>query len=110
MQDRQRPFTPTQTHAHAYSPLAQERTPDSATNEPEAAHARSTPPLSPTERRVYDLLLRRMTERQVAEEIGRSHNTVHVHVRNIYRKLGVRTRQQLLDLPYQPAKAVRRNP
>ncbi len=70
---------------------------------------RSNPPLSPTERRVYDLLLQRQTERQVAENLGRSPNTVHVHVRNIYRKLGVRTRQELLKLPVQSIKAVRRN-
>lgn len=62
---------------------------------------RSSPPLSPTEQKVYDLLLQRLTERQVAEQLDRSHNTIHVHVRNIYRKLGVRTRQELFDLPYQ---------
>jgi DNA-binding CsgD family transcriptional regulator len=110
MQDRQTPYTATQKNAQAFSPRTQARVPDAAESEPVPASHRSTPPLSPTERRVYDLLLRRMTERQVAEELGRSHNTVHVHVRNIYRKLGVRTRQQLLELPYQPAKAVRRNP
>ena len=63
----------------------------------------SSPPLSPTERKVYDLLLKHMTERQVAQNLDRSHNTIHVHVRNIYRKLGVRTRQQLLTRPYEPA-------
>lgn len=66
---------------------------------------RSSPPLSPTETRVYILLLQRLTERQVAEQMGRSHNTIHVHVRNIYRKLGVRTRKQLLELPHQASTA-----
>lgn len=65
---------------------------------PPSLPERSSPPLSPTEQRIHDLLLRRYTEKQVAEELGRSPNTVHVHVRNIYRKLAVRTRQELFDL------------
>ena len=80
------------------------------TNGHDGGWKRSTPPLSPTERRVYDLLMQRLTERQVAEKLGRSHNTVHVHVRNIYRKLGCRTRQELFDLPLQAIRAQRRNP
>lgn len=59
---------------------------------------RAYPPLSETEKRVKCLLLKRLTERQVAEHMGRSHNTVHVHVRNIYRKLGIRTREELFVL------------
>lgn len=97
-------------HAHAAFP-AQRHAQLARASEPQPDNnTRHSPPLSPTERRVYDLLLQRLTERQVAEHIGRSHNTVHVHVRNIYRKLGIRTRQELFDLPYQQAKATRRNP
>lgn len=55
------------------------------------------PPLSKTEKKVMCLLLRSMTEREVAQELGRSHNTVHVHTRNIYRKLGVTTRKMLFQ-------------
>jgi len=55
------------------------------------------PPLSKTEKKVLRLLLKSMTEREVAEELGRSHNTVHVHTRNIYRKLGVTTRAMLFQ-------------
>lgn len=51
--------------------------------------------LSRTERRVLDLLLEGRTERQAAEQIGRSPHTVHVHVKNIYRKLDVSSRRQL---------------
>jgi DNA-binding CsgD family transcriptional regulator len=29
--------------------------------------------------------------------MGRSPNTVHVHVRNIYRKLAIQTRRELLE-------------
>ncbi|MEM6258435.1 MAG: helix-turn-helix transcriptional regulator [Planctomycetota bacterium] len=60
---------------------------------------RSVPPLSPSERKVCALLLQRMTERAIAEHLERSPNTIHVHVRNIYRKLGVCTRKQLLEYP-----------
>lgn len=56
---------------------------------------RIQPPLSTTERTVLAYLLQGMTERQVADELDRSHNTVHVHVRNIYRKLGVTSRKML---------------
>lgn len=65
----------------------------------QAEHARETPPLSPTEKRVCSLLLQRLTEHLIAEHLDRSPNTVHVHVRNIYRKLGVRTRKQLYEYP-----------
>lgn len=59
-----------------------------------------TPPhLSPTEKKVCALLLQRLTEQRIAEHMERSPNTVHVHVRNIYRKLGVHTRKQLYSYP-----------
>lgn len=51
--------------------------------------------LSDTERKVLDLLLAGRTERQAAAEIGRSPHTVHVHVKNLYRKLDVTSRRQL---------------
>ena len=60
---------------------------------------RTAPQLSPTEKRVCSLLLQRLTENRIAEQLERSPNTVHVHVRNIYRKLGIRTRQQLYNYP-----------
>ena len=57
------------------------------------------PPLTPMEKHVARLLRRSLTERQAAEVIGRSPNTVHVHVRNLYEKLGIRSRKQLLEYP-----------
>lgn len=54
--------------------------------------------LSRTERRVLRHLRDGLTERGVAEQIQRSPHTVHVHVKNIYRKLGVSSRKQLLSL------------
>lgn len=54
--------------------------------------------LSRTEMHVLNHLRQDMTERRIASEIGRSPHTVHVHVKNIYRKLGVTSRKDLLQL------------
>lgn len=71
--------------------------PPGAADDPQ--DGRPAPSLSPTEQRVCALLLERLTEQQIAEQLDRSPNTVHVHVRNIYRKLAVRTRRQLFEYP-----------
>ena len=55
-------------------------------------------PLSPTEETVFRLLVSGLTEKKVAENMNRSPNTIHVHVRNIYRKLGVNRRDALIGL------------
>lgn len=65
----------------------------------ESIPAHIPPPLSPTEKKICALLLQRLTEQRIADHLERSPNTVHVHVRNIYRKLGVRTRKQLYEYP-----------
>lgn len=62
-------------------------------------HTFSVLPLSPTEKRVCTLLLHGYTEKKVAEQMQRSPNTIHVHVRNIYRKLGIRARKELFSYP-----------
>ena len=67
-----------------------------ADTNPDPPRAASILPLSPTEKRVCSLLLKRLTEQRIAEQLERSPNTVHVHVRNIYRKLA---RKQLLEFP-----------
>jgi len=51
--------------------------------------------LSPTERRVLAGLVAGRTERQIAGDLKRSPNTVHVHVKSIYLKLGVNGRDEL---------------
>lgn len=53
--------------------------------------------LSPTEQKVLGFLMQGLTEREIAREMGRSHNTIHVHVRSIYRKHLVHSRAELLD-------------
>jgi len=45
------------------------------------------------------MLLQRLTEQRIADHLNRSPNTVHVHVRNIYRKLGIHKRKELYVYP-----------
>jgi DNA-binding CsgD family transcriptional regulator len=52
--------------------------------------------LSPAERRVFNHLVRGRPEKVVARRLNISRHTVHNHVRRIYRKLGVRSRAELL--------------
>ena len=53
--------------------------------------------LSDAERRVLDLLLDGLSVAQVASELWLSPNTVKTHRRSIYRKLGARTRQEMIE-------------
>ncbi len=54
--------------------------------------------LSTTENRVLHRLQLLETERQIADALSRSPNTIHAHVKSIYRKLMVNNRKQLIDL------------
>lgn len=53
--------------------------------------------LTPTEAKVLQLLKQGLTEKAVGHQLNRSPNTVHVHVRSIYRKLLVNSRKELLN-------------
>ncbi|MDB5391435.1 MAG: garA 3 [Planctomycetaceae bacterium] len=52
--------------------------------------------LSPAQRRVVDLLLSGLAEKEVAARLELSRNTVHNHTREIYRIVGVHSRAELL--------------
>ena len=67
---------------------------------PRMSHAELIAWLSRTERQVLTYLRSDATERQVAQSINRSPHTVYVHVKNIYRKLGVNSRKALNALFY----------
>ncbi len=54
--------------------------------------------LSKTELHVLSYLRSQTTEKEIADRLGRSPHTVHVHVKNIYRKLGVSSRKHLSTL------------
>jgi LuxR family maltose regulon positive regulatory protein len=53
--------------------------------------------LTRRERRVLQLLASDLSERGIGRELYLSHNTVHSHVRSIYRKLGVSSRAHALQ-------------
>ena len=53
--------------------------------------------LTGRERRVLQLLTSDLSERDIGQELYVSHNTVHSHVRSIYRKLGVSSRADALQ-------------
>jgi DNA-binding CsgD family transcriptional regulator len=52
--------------------------------------------LSEAQVRVLRLLLKGLSEKEAAASLNLSPHTVHTHVKNIYRLLGVRTRGQLM--------------
>jgi LuxR family maltose regulon positive regulatory protein len=54
--------------------------------------------LTRAELRVWPMLLTRLTREEIATQLHISQATVKSHVGSIYRKLGVSTRRELLDL------------
>lgn len=52
--------------------------------------------LTPTETRIARLATRGVSNREIAEQLFVSRNTIAWHIRNIYRKLGVETRDGLM--------------
>ncbi|HNU93909.1 MAG TPA: LuxR C-terminal-related transcriptional regulator [Bacillota bacterium] len=54
--------------------------------------------LSERERQVASLLLQRKTYKMIGEELFISENTVKYYVKNIYSKLGIRSREELIDM------------
>ncbi len=59
-----------------------------------AGDSRMVEPPSPAELSVLELLDSDMSVREIAERLCLSTNTVHTHVRRIYSKLGVHTREE----------------
>ena len=68
-------------------------------NAPEAVGMDTLPePLSPQELRVLRLIVAGMSNPEIAEELVVSNNTVKTHVKNIYRKLSVGSRDEAQDV------------
>lgn len=57
--------------------------------------------LTPKEREIYDLYLLGKSTREVMSELSISENTLRYHNKNIYSKLGVSSRKQLLEIASQ---------
>ena len=64
---------------------------------PAAGHQAGNETLTERELRVLRLLASDLSERDIGRELYVSHNTVHSHVRSIYRKLGVSSRARALE-------------
>jgi DNA-binding CsgD family transcriptional regulator len=56
------------------------------------------PDLTPTERRLADLVAQGCTNSEVAERMFLSVKTVEANLSRIYRKLGIRSRSELVGL------------
>lgn len=56
------------------------------------------PTLTPTERHVYELYLEGKSSKDIMETLAIKENTLKYHNRNIYSKLGVSSRKQMLEL------------
>ena len=54
--------------------------------------------LTPAERTIYDLYLQGKTTREITDGLGITENTLKYHNKNLYGKLGVSSRRQLVDI------------
>jgi DNA-binding CsgD family transcriptional regulator len=61
-----------------------------------AAAFASAIPLPPRERQTLTMLLRGLPEKRIAEALSISRHTVHVYVRQLYRRFNVGSRAELL--------------
>ena len=67
----------------------------------EAALAEQSEPLAQLtrrEREIADVIAAGLTNRQIADRLVLSHRTVENHIRNILKKLGAKSRQQIVDI------------
>ncbi len=55
-------------------------------------------PLSPTQRLIVQLLLTERSEKQIAEEVGKTVGATHKHITEIFRKFGVNGRAGLMAI------------
>ncbi len=63
------------------------------------------PNLTRREREVAALLARKLTNRQIAQELVVSERTVETHVRNLLKKLGLKSREQVAPVTERPLDA-----
>ena len=74
--------------------------PQTATVEPErlAAFMQGLQRLTPTEKTIYDSYIARATTKEVMERLGITENTLKYHNRNLYGKLCISSRKELLEI------------
>jgi len=72
--------------------------------ETEAINTRENLNLTDREREIFTMLLKRMSPKDIGHTLKVSYHTIDFHRRNLYRKLGIRSRSELFAL-YLPAAA-----
>lgn len=65
---------------------------------PRRPRIQGIPALTPQERRVATLAAQQLSNREIAEALFLTRRTVELHLTNTYRKLGIRTREELVGL------------
>ncbi|MBS1870062.1 MAG: AAA family ATPase [Actinobacteria bacterium] len=70
---------------------------------PRRASTSGVEALTPAERRIAELAAEGLSNRGIAETLFLTKNTVEWHLRNVYRKLGVRSRERLGELMHAEA-------
>ena len=76
--------------------LSEEETPPASSQTPDQPLVHEQPPaLTQREEEVAALVARGLTNRRIAEELFLSERTVHRHVSNVLRKLGIASREQV---------------
>ncbi len=69
--------------------------------QPTPAPPSTRPTLTPREIQVSSYLGEDLEPKHIAQSLGLSPNTVRIHIRNIYQKLGVRSRHAAVARLYQ---------
>jgi DNA-binding CsgD family transcriptional regulator len=77
-------------------PHDEEKTEDCNSDEPASIIRCRAMALPQSQRRVYDLLLSGISNKQIAQQLDLSPHTVHTHVRAIFKALCVHSRSELL--------------
>ena len=83
-------------------PSVTENTAEDTVSEEDILHTfeQSIPLLTATERRVYDMYVAGKSTDEILSEMEITNNTLKYHNRNIYSKLGVSSRKQLIQLSH----------
>ncbi len=69
---------------------------------PRRAAATGVDALTGSERRVADLAVSGMTNREIAQSLFVTTRTVEIHLSSVYRKLGITSRGELRDAIHDP--------